>query len=166
MSNSAVISENLVVGFNYTLTLDSGEVIDQSEPDLPLYYLHGHENIIPGLEKQLIGLKVGATRKVTVSPNEAYGDYDEDGFHAMRRELFPEGFVLEVGMLLHLNDDESNEEMEAFVHEITDDEVILDTNHPLAGETLTFDVEIVDIRPATAEEIEYGHANLDEHGQD
>lgn len=166
MSNLSVISENLVVGFNYTLSLESGEVIDQSDPDTPLYYLHGHENIIPGLEKQLVGLKVGAKRKVMVSPNDAYGDYDENGFHAMKRELFPEGFELEIGMLLHLNDDESNREMEAFVHEITDEEVILDTNHPLAGETLTFDVEIVNIRSATAEEIEHGHVHMGEHDHD
>ena len=163
MSHSAVISENLVVGFHYTLTLENGEVIDQSEAGSPLYYLHGHENIIPGLEKQLVGLKTGAKRRVVVSPGEAYGDFDEDGFHTLDRNLFPADFEIELGMLLHLNDDESNEEMEAFVHEITEDEVVLDTNHPLAGETLIFEVEIVDIRPATAEEIEHGHAHMGEH---
>lgn len=166
MSSTLVISENLVVGFQYTLTLESGEEVDRSEPNLPLYYLHGHENIIPGLEKQLIGLKEGAKRKVAVSPNEAYGEYDESGFHTMDRALFPDDFELEIGMLLHLNDDEAGEEMEAFVLEITDNEVVLDTNHPLAGETLIFEVEIVDIRPATAEEIEQGHVHMSEQDHD
>ena len=77
----------------------------------------------------------------------------------------PDDFEIELGMLLHLRDDESNEETEAFVHEIKDDEIILDKNHPLAGETLYFEVEVVDIRPATAVEIEHGHAHsLEELG--
>ena len=95
----------------------------------------------------------------TIAAAEAYGDYDEEGLHVIDRSLFPEDLELEIGMLLHLKDDNS-EELEAFVHAIDQEEITLDTNHPLAGETLTFKVEIVDIRPATAVEIEHGHAHL------
>ena len=160
MKSSHKIKRDMVVSLNYTLTLESGEEIDRSEPGAPLEYLHGHANIIPGLENELAGHKTGDQKDVIVKPEEAYGEFDEDGFFAIDRNLFPDDFEVEIGMLLHLKDDESNEETEAFVHEIKDDEIILDRNHPLAGETLYFKVEIVDIRPATAVEIEHGHVHL------
>ena len=160
MNSSLQVSNNMVISLNYALTLNSGEEIDRSEPNNPLIYLHGHANIIPGLESALVQHKVGDKKKVSIEAEEAYGTYDEDGFFSIDRALFPEDFELEIGMLLHLKDDESNEEIEAFVHEISDDEIVLDKNHPLAGETLHFEVEIVDIRPATAVEIEHGHAHL------
>ena len=160
MKSSHKIKRDMVVSLNYTLTLESGEEIDRSEPGAPLEYLHGHANIIPGLENELSGHKSGDQKDVIVKPEEAYGEFDEDGFFAIDRNLFPDDFEVEIGMLLHLKDDESNEETEAFVHEIKGDEIILDRNHPLAGETLYFKVEIVDIRPATAVEIEHGHVHL------
>lgn len=160
MNSSLQIQNNMVISINYILTLKDGEEIDRSEPDTPLTYLQGHENIIPGLENALAELKVGDEKEIVVQPEDAYGEYDEDGFFSIERALFPDDFEIEVGMLLHLKDDESNEETEAFVHEISDDEIILDKNHPLAGETLCFKVEIVDIRPATAVEIEHGHVHL------
>ncbi|MFT7584137.1 MAG: FKBP-type peptidyl-prolyl cis-trans isomerase SlyD [Cellvibrionaceae bacterium] len=165
MNSSLQITNNMVISINYSLTLDSGEEIDRSELGEPLVYLHGHSNIIPGLEDRLVTLKVGDEKEVIVKPEDAYGEYDEDGFFAMERTLFPDDFEIEEGMLLHLKDDESNEETEAFVHEIGDEEIILDKNHPLAGETLCFKVEIVDIRSATAVEIEHGHVHLEhDHG--
>lgn len=160
MNSALKVSIDMAVSLNYSLTLDSGEEIDRSDAGTPLIYLHGHENIIPGLERQLVGHSVGDNKKVAVKPEEAYGAYDEDGFFDIERTLFPEDFELELGMLLHLKDDESGEEIEAFVHEISDEIIILDKNHPLAGETLHFEVEIVDIRPATAVEIEHGHVHL------
>lgn len=160
MNPALQIENNMVISLNYTLLLEGGEEIDRSEPGAPLEYLHGHANIIPGLENALTGHTIGDQKEVAVKPEEAYGEYDEDGFFAIDRNLFPDDFEIELGMLLHLKDDESNEETEAFVHEINDDEIVLDKNHPLAGETLYFKVEVVDIRPATAVEIEHGHVHL------
>jgi FKBP-type peptidyl-prolyl cis-trans isomerase SlyD len=164
MNSSLKVKTDMVISINYSLTLDNGEEIDRSEPNDPLVYLHGHENIIPGLEKALAKHKVGDKKEVSIQADEAYGEYDEDGFFSIEKALFPEDFEIELGMLLHLKDDKSDEEIEAFVHEINDDEIVLDKNHPLAGETLHFEVEIVDIRPATAVEIEHGHVHLlEEH---
>lgn len=160
MDSPLEIKNNMVVRLNYALSLASGDEIDRSEPGAPLEYLHGHSNIIPGLESALTGHKAGDQKEVVVKPEDAYGGFDEDGFFAIDRNLFPDDFEVELGMLLHLKDDESNEETEAFVHEVNDDEIILDKNHPLAGETLYFKVEVVDIRPATAVEIERGHVHL------
>ncbi len=159
MDSDQTISQDKVVSLNYILSLDNGEEIDRTTTDEPLVYLHGHENILPALEAKLDGLKVGEKVTATIEAAEAYGDYDEEGLHVIERSLFPEDLELEIGMLLHLKDDNS-EELEAFVHAIDQEEITLDTNHPLAGETLTFKVEIVDIRPATAVEIEHGHAHL------
>lgn len=157
---SQTISSNTVVSLHYILTLENGEEVDRTSAEEPLVYLHGHSNILPALEKKLAGHKTGKQLKVVVPAEEAYGPYDEDGFHSMDRSLFPADFELEIGMLLHLKDDDG-EEMEAFVDTISEDEVILDTNHPLAGETLQFAVEVLDIRPATAEEIDHGHAHIE-----
>ncbi len=158
MDLNQIISKDKVVSLNYVLSLNGGEEIDRTASDDPLIYLHGHQNIIPGLEKELEGKQIGDSVDAVIPPNQAYGEYDEEGFHTIDRSLFPENFELEVGMLLHLKDD-NEEEMEAFVHEISDDEVVLDVNHPLAGETLHFKVEIVNIRSATAGEIDHGHAH-------
>ena len=160
MNSAFEIKNDMVISLNYSLSLESGEEIDRSEPGAPLEYLHGHENIIPGLEYALTGHKIGDKKEVVVKPEEAYGEFDEEGFFAIDRNLFPDDFEIELGMLLHLKDEESNEETEAFVDEIKEDEIILDKNHPLAGETLYFKVEVVDIRPATAVEIEHGHVHL------
>ena len=156
---SQTISKDMVVSLHYSLSLDGGEEVDHTTPNEPLMYLHGHENILPALEKKLSGHKVGKKLKVVIPAEEAYGLYDESGVYSMDRSLFPADFELEVGMLLDLKDD-NGEEMDAFVESITDDEVILDNNHPLAGETLHFAVEVLDIRPATAEEIDHGHAQV------
>ncbi len=160
MDLNQIISKDKVVSLNYVLSLNGGEEIDRTASDDPLIYLHGHQNIIPGLEKELEGKQIGDSVDAVIPPNQAYGEYDEEGFHTIDRSLFPENFELEVGMLLHLKDD-NEEEMEAFVHEISDDEVVLDVNHPLAGETLHFKVEIVNIRSATAGEIDHGHAHIE-----
>ena len=112
------------------------------------------------LKKKLAGHKQGKKLKAFVPAEEAYGLYDEDGFYSMDRSLFPDDFELEVGMFLNLKDD-NGEELEGFVDTISEEEVVLDSNHPLAGETLHFEVEILDIRLATAEEINHGHAHVE-----
>lgn len=152
------VTDDKVISIKYRLTSDTGEVLDESQ-DEPLEYLHGHDNIVPGLEKALDGLDVGAKKKVTVQPEDAYGAYDED--LQMTAELAEFGDdVPEVGMVIELEDDDG-EVVEALVTKIEKDLVHLDANDPLAGKTLHFEVEIVDIREATPDELEHGHPHGD-----
>jgi FKBP-type peptidyl-prolyl cis-trans isomerase SlyD len=156
-THKVTVEDGVVVGLEYVLTLDDGEVIDSSSEDDLLWYLHGAGQIIPGLEQALTGLQVGDTRKVVVEPEDAYGEFDEEALQYLPREMFPED--LEEDMELELHDEETDEVMEAMVVEITDDEVLLDFNHPLAGHQLTFQVRIAEVRPATEEELDHGHAH-------
>jgi FKBP-type peptidyl-prolyl cis-trans isomerase SlyD len=153
------IADNMVVSMDYTLRLDDGQVVDSSEGREPLMFLHGRGQIIPGLEKELYGMKTGDAKKVAVSPTEGYGESDDDAFQLYPRDMFPDDMDLAEGMGLHMRDTESGQVVEAYIYEIRDDGVVLDFNHPLAGETLYFDVKIADVRPATSEELAHGHAH-------
>jgi len=150
------VQNGAVVSLAYTLKLSNGEVIDYTEADDPLEYLHGADNIIPGLEKELVGLSVGAQKEVRVSPAEGYGEYDPEDVEEVDVAEFPSGMSLKLGMVVAIPDSDGNVE-EAIVSEITKDSVTLDFNHPLAGKPLMFSVEVVGIREATAEELEHGH---------
>jgi FKBP-type peptidyl-prolyl cis-trans isomerase SlyD len=147
---------------DYTLRDDDGDVIDESSKGEPLEFLHGHGQIIPGLESELLGMKVGDSKKVTVLPGDAYGDHDPEKFQAMPRSAFPPDLELEEGIGLHMRDANSGEVYQVFVDEVREDEVLLDFNHPLAGETLHFEVTISGLRAATSDELAHGHA----HGPD
>jgi FKBP-type peptidyl-prolyl cis-trans isomerase SlyD len=157
------IANDLVVSFDYTLYVD-GEVVDSSEGAGPLEYLHGHANIIPGLEKEMIGMKVGEEKKVTVAPEEAYGVLDPEAVLEVDREEFPENVPLEPGIELEITDD-GGDILYATITEIGEEVVKLDTNHPLAGQTLVFEVKVTGLRQAEEEEIEHGHVHYD-HGHD
>ncbi|MBK8903828.1 MAG: peptidylprolyl isomerase [Anaerolineaceae bacterium] len=162
MSEALKVKDGVVVTLDYTLRLDDGEVIDSSTDEGPLEYLHGYGQIIPGLEKALVGLGVGDRKTVVVPPDEAYGDVDMDAFEIVPRSMFPDDLELEEGLELSLRDVETDEPFDATIAEIRETEVMLDFNHPLAGETLHFEVHIPAIRAATAEELAHGHA----HGGD
>jgi FKBP-type peptidyl-prolyl cis-trans isomerase SlyD len=157
------VADGLVVSLAYTLRLDDGEEIDSAESHDPLVYLHGGQNIIPGLEKALTGLKIGDTRDVRVDPVDAYGEFDEDAFELVPYDAFPADVDLEEGMGLRMVDNSTGRQMEAYVSELRDDGALLDLNHPLAGETLHFNVEIVGLRRATSDEIAHGHAHSADH---
>lgn len=148
------VTSGAVVSINYTLTDDEGVVIDTNAGHPPLVYLHGHENIIPGLEKGLEGASVGDKRKVDVAPAEAYGEIDAERFFELGKEEFPQELPLEEGM--QFSAETPSGEMSITIVEVREDTVICDSNHPLAGVTLHFDVEILDVRQATAEELEAG----------
>ncbi len=152
------VANDLVVSFNYTLTVD-GEVIDSSTEEGPLEYLHGHSNIILGLEKELTGMAVGDSKQVEVAPEEGYGLLDEEAVLELDRSEFPENVPLELGIELEITDGEGDM-MFATIADISEEMVTLDTNHPLAGKTLQFDVEITGLREATEVEIEHGHAHF------
>ncbi len=149
------IEDGVVVSLVYKLTVD-GDILDQSSADDPLQYLHGADNIIPGLEKALTGLAVGDNKQVVVEPLDAYGDYDPDDVEDVERSLFPPEVELEEGLVLAMRD-ESGNQFEATVIEVDDEYVALDFNHPLAGETLTFDVKVIDLRDPTVDELAHGH---------
>ena len=155
------VANGMVVTIEYKLTVD-GEMIDSSEGDAPLEYLHGHANIIYGLEKELTGMKVGETKNVEVSPEEGYGEIDPEAVLEVERSEFPEDVPLEVGIELEITDDEGDM-MFATIIEVDEENVQLDTNHPLAGQTLFFEVGIVGLRQATESEIEHGHVHFGNH---
>jgi FKBP-type peptidyl-prolyl cis-trans isomerase SlyD len=151
-----VIGNGKVVSLSYTLRLNNGEIVDYTEAGEPLEYLHGAENIVVGLERALEGLKVGDTRDVDVPPEEGYGTYSAEDVEVVERSQFPADLPLEIGLALELYDDEGDS-MEAYVREVGEQHVTLDFNHPLAGETLHFAVEVLAIREATEEEVDHGH---------
>ncbi len=157
------VQQDTVVAIDYTLTDSQGNVIDSSEGMEPLEYLHGHSNLIPGLEKELVGMSVGDSKQVTVPPEEAYGPRQENATQLIPSEAFPPDMQVEPGMALEMRDTSTGQVFEVYVTEITPEGVVVDFNHPLAGETLNFDVKIAGIRPATADEIAHGHVHSGHH---
>lgn len=152
-----VVAKDTVVKFNYTLTNKDGEVLDQSRGE-PLAYLHGYHNIITGLETQMTGKSVGDKFIATIAPQDAYGEYISEAVQEVPRANFQGVDKIEVGMQFQSQSDDGHV-MLVTVKDVTDDTVVVDGNHPLAGVELTFDVEIVEIREATKEELEHGHAH-------
>lgn len=153
----SIIANDTVVSFHYTLTNGEGEVLDKSNGE-PLAYLHGHHNIIPGLESEMTGKGVGDKFSVTVAPEDAYGEYLAEAVQEVPRANFQGVDNIQVGMQFQSQTDDGHV-MLVTVKEVNDEVVIVDGNHPLAGVTLTFDVEIAEVRPATADEIAHGHAH-------
>jgi FKBP-type peptidyl-prolyl cis-trans isomerase SlyD len=150
-----------VVTIHYTLTDDDGDVLDSSRDGEPLDYLHGHGGIVPGLERALDGKGPGDKLKVTIAPKDAYGEVEGPGPRTVPRSAFPDDVELEEG-LQFFAPGPKGERIPLWVTAVRADEVEIDTNHPLAGETLHFDVEIMKIRDATKDEIAHGHP----HGPD
>jgi FKBP-type peptidyl-prolyl cis-trans isomerase SlyD len=156
-----MIKEGCVVSLSYKLTNDAGEELDRADKGEPFSYLHGFGQIVPGLEKALGGLLVGSTKKVKVTPADGYGDVDPQLRTTATRNQFPPGAELSVGTRFAA-DVGAGQPIVFTVTSVSGDNISLDGNHPLAGVTLNFDVEVVGIREATAEEKAHGHA----HGPD
>jgi len=152
-----LIAENCVVSIYYELTNDAGEVIDASTEGEPLTYLHGAHNIIPGLENQLLGKQAGDKLKVTVQPEDGYGEHSANLVQEVPRDAFPEPDSLEVGM--RFNAQSESGEMSVVISAVGTDTVTVDANHPLAGQVLHFDVIIDEVRAASAEELAHGHVH-------
>ncbi|MDD1621093.1 MAG: peptidylprolyl isomerase [Methylococcaceae bacterium] len=150
------ITDKTAVSIHYTLTNRGGEQLDSSIGDAPLVYLHGAGNIIAGLEAALVGKNIGDKLNVTIPPEEAYGVVDENMMQVVSKKMF-EGMDIEVGMQFHA--DVSYGSGIITITEINGDDITIDGNHPLAGEFLTFDVEVVDVRPATSDELAHGHVH-------
>ncbi len=151
------IANNSVVAIDYTLTDNDGQVIDSSAGGEPLYYLHGFQNIIPGLENALLGKSVGDKLTVSIEPAMGYGEYNPGMVQTVPKHMFGGVDTIEVGMQFRAETDEGVQLIT--VAAVEGDEVTVDGNHPLAGETLHFEVEVVEVRAATAEEISHGHVH-------
>ncbi len=156
------VKKDKVVEMHYTLKNDSGEVIDSSKDQDPMPFLHGHGNIIPGLEKALEGMKVGESCDVSIEPKEAYGEYRDDIIREIPMDALQGIDDLQVGMQLQSQDENGNPFIVS-VKEIKDNSVVVDGNHPLAGETLHFSVSIENVRDASPEEIDHGHVHTGSH---
>lgn len=153
------IAKDSVVTMNYTLKNDAGEVMDTSAGRDPLVYLHGVGALIPGLENELEGKMANDKVSAVIAPEDAYGARSEDLLRVVSKDGFQGEEELQAGMRVQL--DTEHGPMVAVVSAITGDEVTLDMNHPLADMTLYFDVEVVDVRPATADELAHGHVHGD-----
>lgn len=158
MSNA--VSSKRVIGFTYSLYDDKGSMIETSKEHGPLYFLEASQQIIPGLEKELVSMSVGDKKKITVPSKEAYGDMRQDLIIQVDAKQLPQGKPLVVGDQFRVDADQHSPVF--VVKAISGDKVTLDGNHPMAGKNLVFDVEISLIREATAEEMAHGHA----HGAD
>jgi len=151
------IANNKVVSIHYKLTNDDGDILDSSEGQEPLAYLHGLGNIIPGLENALNGRAVGDKFSVTVAPADGYGERDNEMVQSVPKSAFQGVDQILPGMQFQAQSPEGMQLVT--VIDVDGDEVILDGNHPMAGITLTFDVEVTEIRDATDEELEHGHVH-------
>ena len=152
-----VIAQNRVVTMHYTLKDEQGETIDSSQGHEPLAYIQGIGNIIPGLEDALEGKTKGDKLEVTIAPEDGYGERQENMVQKVAKSGFQGDEELVVGMQVQV--ETKNGPAIAMVSEIAGEDVTLDLNHPLAGVTLNFDVEVMDVREATDEELDHGHVH-------
>ena len=151
------IDTHKVVTLNYTLKDDDGNVIDQSN-DSSFVYLHGGGNIVSGLEKALQDKTAGDEFSVAVQPEEGYGLRDDSRVQAVPRSMFPEDSEISAGMQFHAQGPDGSHLLVTVV-DVSDDQITVDGNHPLADVTLNFDISVVDVRAATREEIDHGHVH-------
>ena len=151
------IEDQKVVTLHYTLTDNEGKTLDKSD-DGSFAYLHGARNIIPGLETALSGKSAGDQFGVSVEPEEGYGERSDAMIQEVPKNMFQDESQIQVGSQFHAQGPQ-DQMLVVTVTEIRDDTVVVDGNHPLAGVQLNFDVTVVDVRDATAEEIEHGHVH-------
>lgn len=151
------ITKNSVASFHYTLKDDDGNTIDSSQGQEPLPYLHGAGNIVPGLERELEGKIIGDKLSVTVKPADGYGEFDNALVQELPKDMFGGVDDIQAGMDFHAQTEHGQQVVT--VINVEDDTVTIDGNHPLAGKNLHFDIEITDIREASAEELENGHVH-------
>jgi FKBP-type peptidyl-prolyl cis-trans isomerase SlyD len=155
---TAVIDKDMVAAVHYTGTFPDGEVFDSSKDRDPLVFLVGHNQMIPGFEEEMMGAAVGEKREFTLTPDRAYGEKDDGAIQQVPRDQFPPEMPLEVGVM-GAAQTEQGQQMPFTITDISDDIVTVDFNHQMAGKTLRFSVEVIDVRAAVAEEISHGHVH-------
>jgi FKBP-type peptidyl-prolyl cis-trans isomerase SlyD len=165
MTSTHLIADLSVVSFHYTLRDDLGSITESSAGGSPVVYLHGRNNIVPGLETQLVGKKSGDKFTAIVTPEQGYGPRNENAIQRVPLKHLATRGPIVPGQMVVVNTREGGRQ--ARVIKVGHFNADLDLNHPLAGKTLTFEIEVVDVRPATEEELAHGHAHGPEgHGHD
>lgn len=154
------IADGLVGVFHYTLTDDEGTVLDSSHGEEPMAYLHGHGNVIAGLERALAGRRAGEDFEVRIEPADAYGEHKDVPEQRVRRREFPKDFPVREGQMVPLEGQGGVRQV--WITSVKGAWVTLSVNHPLAGQALNFAIQVVGVRAASAGELEHGHA----HGVD
>ncbi|MCJ7552313.1 MAG: peptidylprolyl isomerase [Ignavibacteriaceae bacterium] len=154
------LAQNKAITFNYTLKDDEGNILDTTKGSSPFSFLSGNGQILPKLEDEMSGMLLGSKKNVKIDAADAYGEYNEEAVQKVERTNFPKDVDLQPGMQFVTNSPDGHQ-MPFIISEIKEDDVTIDFNHPLAGKNLEFDVELLDIRDATTEEIAHGHI----HGQ-
>jgi FKBP-type peptidyl-prolyl cis-trans isomerase SlyD len=144
-----MIKNGSVVSFEYTISDENGKFIESNRGKEPVTYTHGQQQIIPGLEKKLSGMKINEEKNVRLPPEEAFGPVDAKGFQEVPKDNFP-AEDLKVGTTVQVRG-RQGEDLDLRVHEIKEESVVLDLNHPLAGKTLNFGVKVLDIQPGESE---------------
>ena len=152
------VEMNKVITFNFTVKDEEGAVLDSSENKEPLSYLSGTNSILPKLEETLNGMIIGSTKNVKIAAGEAYGDYKEEAVQTVKKEQFPQEAQLVEGARYVANSPDGGQ-MPFVIKEVKENDVTVDFNHPLAGKDLEFDVELLDVREATPEEMKHGNVH-------
>ncbi len=152
------IKPDQVVSINFTVKDEQGEVIDSTKDDQPFEFLSGRNQILPVLEEKIGGMIIGSKKDVELDPENAYGEYQDDAVQTVKRSDFPEGAELKEGQGFVANT-QDGKQMPFVISEVEGDDITIDFNHPLAGKKLTFEVELLDVRDATAEELSHGHVH-------
>ena len=155
MTEEKIVKDNLIVTIDYTLGVD-GEIIDSSKGREPLEFLQGRDNIISGLEREILGMGIGESKDVLVAPLDGYGETDEEAYMEVPSNQIPEYIPLEVGTELEIQNEEG-EPAYARIEQIENNITLLNFNHPLAGKELHFAVKVVAIREPSEEELTHGH---------
>lgn len=144
------VQQDMMVSIDYRLHLGDDKTVDASKPGEPLSFVHGHGQIIPGLEAALVGMTLGEERDVVIAPADAYGELDADLFDELPRSVFPAD--VQVGMAFRMRTDDGRPAI-IYVDKIEGDTVTVNLNHPMAGKTLYFHVKVADLREATDAEL-------------
>lgn len=150
------IAADTVVSIQYTLRNEAGEVLDESKGE-PLVYMQGHGNIVPGLEKALEGMQAGEEAKTLVAPEDGYGEHSDKKVMQIDRAQLSDEMEPEVGLMLHAETPEGP--MPLWITKVEGAQITVDGNHPLAGKSLAFEVKVVEVRAAGAEELSHGHVH-------
>ena len=152
------ITQNKVVTMNFTLTDDYGNVLDSTDTGGSFSYITGGNMVLPRLEEAVNGMLIGTKKSLKLNAADGYGNYNEDALQVVGKENFPEDFVLEVGME-YIASNPDGVQMPFTITKVDGEEITIDFNHPLAGINLNFNIELVDVRDATAEELNHGHVH-------
>jgi FKBP-type peptidyl-prolyl cis-trans isomerase SlyD len=152
------IEANKVVTMNFTLTDENGNVLDSTDSGGPFLYISGTGMVLPKLEEAVSGMIIGTKKQLKLEAKDGYGEYNDDAVRAVGKENFPEDFILEAGME-YMASNPDDVQMPFIITNVEDETVTVDFNHPLAGKNLHFDLELLDVRNATAEELNHGHVH-------